>query len=267
MRVQRVLQIVADNTSKPFSELRILDLACYEGEFALEFARRGASVVGIEGRSINIEKAIAAKETLNLSNVAFFQDDVRNLSREKYGAFDVVLCLGMLYHLDTPDVFEFLEKMVDVCEGITVIDTHFSAFPILSRTYNGKTYWGRIFVEHTPESSTEQRLKDTWQSLDNLESFWLTRASLFNALSEVGFTSAYECGFPTNAKEKHDRAVFLARKGERCTSQPYPPVPEISGVTLFLYRFYRRFVRPIVRIFRKPKSDSEQSFGFWGRHP
>ena len=43
------------------------------------------------------------------------QDDVRNLSVEKHGEFDVVLCLGNLYHLGAPDVFSFAARLSEVC--------------------------------------------------------------------------------------------------------------------------------------------------------
>ena len=47
-RLRRIVQVVADVTSKPLEELRVLDLACFEGRYAIEFALQGAEVVGIE---------------------------------------------------------------------------------------------------------------------------------------------------------------------------------------------------------------------------
>ncbi|MBI3796935.1 MAG: methyltransferase domain-containing protein, partial [Deltaproteobacteria bacterium] len=93
-----------DFLHQPLHNLRVLDLGCLEGMYALEFAQHGAQVLGIEGRLANIEKARFAKRVLGFSNCDFVQDDVRNLSLAKYGDFDVVLCCGILYHLDAPDV-------------------------------------------------------------------------------------------------------------------------------------------------------------------
>ena len=53
--------MIQDITQCNFKELRILDLACLEGQYAIEFAMQGAEVVGIEGREANIQKAIFAK--------------------------------------------------------------------------------------------------------------------------------------------------------------------------------------------------------------
>ena len=98
-RMRRVLQTVADASGRPLAETRILDLACLEGMFAVELARRGARVLGVEARAGNVARSRFAKEALGLDNLEFVQDDVRNLSRAKYGTFPVVLCMGILYHL------------------------------------------------------------------------------------------------------------------------------------------------------------------------
>ncbi len=57
MKLRRVVQIVSEFFAKPFHEIRVLDLACMEGLYAVEFARHGADVVAIEGREENIVKA------------------------------------------------------------------------------------------------------------------------------------------------------------------------------------------------------------------
>src|SRR4051812_24516142 len=108
VKLRRVVQCIEDICGGSVKGLRVLDLACLEGLYAIEFARRGANAVGIEGREANVEKARFAKRAIGLENIDFFQDDVRNLRVEKYGEFDVVLCLGILYHLDVPDVFDFI---------------------------------------------------------------------------------------------------------------------------------------------------------------
>lgn len=221
VKLRRLVQMVADISGKPFEELRILDLACLEGLYGLELALQGAEVVGIEGREANVEKARFVKEVLGIENITFFQDDVRNLSREKYGSFDVVLCIGIFYHLDAPDVFRFMESIGEVCRGFAIVDTHVSFSGESCCKYGDKEYWGRFYKEHDPESSLEDRLKVLWSSLDNVNSFWLTRSSFYNLLGDVGFTSVYECHFPPVEKyekmrlnKENDRSTFVAIKGE-----------------------------------------------------
>jgi hypothetical protein len=216
IKLRRVLQIVSDVATKPLESIRLVDLACHEGIYAIEFARQGASVLGIEGREAHISKARFVKDALSLNNLDVVQDDVRNLSQAKYGSFDVVLCLGILYHLDTPDVFSFIERIGEVCTDIAIIDTRIAPGPTEAFTYKGTEYWGhRISEGHASGDSPAEKLKKYWASLDNLTSFHLSRTSLYCMLARVGFTSVYECYVPAETTKPIDRVTFVAIKGHR----------------------------------------------------
>jgi hypothetical protein len=211
-RRARINQIVSDSVRKPLSESRILDLASLEGDFSAEFAFRGAEVLGVEGRRTNIERAAAR---FSLPNLRFVQDDVRNISREKYGEFDVVLCLGILYHLDAPDCFKLLEAIAEVCIDITIIDTHISLTRDEIVKYKGHEYRGRLYTEYSREPTPEQTEKSTWASIGNLRSFWPTKPSLVNAIVDAGFNSVYECLYPAWNDIPSDRVALVAQKGKR----------------------------------------------------
>jgi 2-polyprenyl-3-methyl-5-hydroxy-6-metoxy-1,4-benzoquinol methylase len=213
-QLRRIIQIFSDISQKPLEKIRALDLACLEGLYAIELARRGAQVVAIEGREANIEKARFAKEVLGLDNLELICDDVRNLSKEKHGAFDIVLCSGILYHLDVPDAFYFLERIADVCQGFVVIDTHVGQASE-AYTYKGKKYWGNYFVEHGPNATPEQIAKELWKSLTNLRSFWFTRPSLYNLLADLNFSSVYETHYPREVfPYREERINLVAIKGQ-----------------------------------------------------
>lgn len=64
IKLRRVVQIVADICARPISELRVLELACLEGMYGIEFSRQGAQVCAIEGREANLEKARFAARAL-----------------------------------------------------------------------------------------------------------------------------------------------------------------------------------------------------------
>ena len=151
LRLRRVVQTIADLSNKPWTELRILDLASLEGIFALEFARHGARVVAIEGREANNARARFAGEVLRLENIEFVTDDVRNLSLEKYGQFDVVLCSGILYHLPGEEGCQFVRSIADVCTRLTIIDTHVGLKSNCTVSWAGHTYHGTTFSEHSPK--------------------------------------------------------------------------------------------------------------------
>lgn len=224
IKVRRVLQMIADTVNKPWQQLRVLDLACLEGLYAVELALQGAQVVGIEGRKANIAKANFAKDILGLDNLQFVQDDVRNLSKANYGSFDVVLCLGIFYHLDLPDAFYFMESIAEVCENLAIVDTHVSTNAEKCYLYKDQKYWGSSYVEHSVESTPEEKEKSLWASLDNQTSFWFTRYSFYNLLAAVGFTSVYESHNPPvinyerkRLSQESDRNTFLAIKGKQVT--------------------------------------------------
>lgn len=224
-RRARINQVVSDFARKPLSQSRILDLACLEGDFAAEFAVRDAEVLGIEGRRTNLDRASAR---FPIPNLRFVQDDVRQLTREKYGIFDVVLCLGILYHLDAPDCFRLLESVAEVCTSFAVIDTHISLERDEVARYKGNEYWGRYCTEYDSQPSPEQVEGSTWSSIGNLRSFWLTKPSLVNAIIDAGFNSVYECQYPAWDHES-DRLTLIALKGERERILAVPFDEEILG--------------------------------------
>jgi SAM-dependent methyltransferase len=240
-RLRRFLQIAADVVDKPLDTLRVLDLGCLEAHFAMEFALHGSKVVAIEGRDVNLTKAEFVKDMLSLDNLDLVLDDVRNLSLERYGTFDVILCLGILYHLDAPDVMEFVQRVFQTCNRLTIIDTHVSLSGTTSFTWNGNTYWGSRDTEHRDDATPEQQLAALWNSIGNRRSFLFTRPSLCKLLRHVGFTSVYEClnpyeyhnpDWPRRARsERHviwnNRFTLVAIKGRQ---QPLlsSPVTEAS---------------------------------------
>jgi SAM-dependent methyltransferase len=221
-KLQRLVQAAADVCGRPLGELRVLDLACLEGGFAIEFARHGATVLGIEGRQANLAKAIFARDILELDRLTFELGDVRDLSAARHGTFDVVICAGILYHLDAPDVFAFAERVAEVCSRVAIIDTSISLRPAESRDYKGRTYWGRSFPEHDDDASTDARAANLWGSLSDSSSFWITRASLLNLLRDAGFTSVMEVLNPALPGQLSDRTVLAAIKGSRQTIHATP---------------------------------------------
>jgi tRNA (mo5U34)-methyltransferase len=103
-------------------DARCLDVACNEGFFAFELARRGAGrVIAFDARELNIRKAAFVRAQLGLTQVELRVDDLYSMSRERYGEFDITLCLGLLYHVE--DVMGALRRLRAVTRGVLVIDT------------------------------------------------------------------------------------------------------------------------------------------------
>lgn len=123
VKVRRVMQVTGDLAGPAFGDLRILDLGCGEGVYATEAGLRGAHVLALDARTERMQDGAACAERHGLHNVIFRQQDVRQVSRGTHGEFDVVYCLGLLYHLDAPDVFSVLENVYELCARMLVLDT------------------------------------------------------------------------------------------------------------------------------------------------
>jgi len=224
-RTRRFLQVISDIAGPDLSRLRVLDLACLEGLYAIELALHGAEAVGIEVRSESLAKAQFAQEALGLERLSFHQDDVRDLSVERYGTFDVVICSGIFYHLDAPDVFELMRSIAACCTRLLVLDTQVSVAPVEERVWEGRAYRGRLYREHADASSEDERRRRLWQSIDNTFSFWLTEPSLLDLLQDVGFSSAFRCLNPPALSGFFDRRTYAAVRGERLAPRTNPLLP------------------------------------------
>ncbi len=220
-RLKRIAQIISDVVAKPLAECRILDLGSLEGLFSVEMAQQGAETVGVEVRQNNLEKAEFLKATLGLENLQFRKDDVRNISQAGYGRFDAIICSGLLYHLPARDVIELIRTMYDMAGKVVIIDTHIALAPERDFDHGGKTYAGKLHSEFAASATDEERATSRLSSADNDTSFWLSRPSLVNAMTDAGFSSVYECFTPAHMNygapglESVDRVTFVGIKGEK----------------------------------------------------
>lgn len=98
---------------------RVLDLACNHGAFSLDLLARGAGFArGVDLRAGNVEKARLLQRHLGLENAEFVQGDIY---AETGADYDIVLCLGLMYHVTRP--WELVELCHRLCTGVAVIDT------------------------------------------------------------------------------------------------------------------------------------------------
>lgn len=171
-----------------FGDLRIADLGCLEGGYAVEFARLGfGEALGIEIRPANFANCMFVKERVDLPNLRFVNDDVWNLA--EHGVFDVIFCSGILYHLETPK--RFIELMAGVVRKAVLINTHFATSgPIdeyqLSDMEENEGLPGRWFPE---PPDFEQHQLAAW---GNSRSFWIQREFLVQAIRDAGFPMVFE---------------------------------------------------------------------------
>jgi len=102
-RLGMVCRAFASTFGDDWSGVRVLDLACHQGWFAVQLARRGvASVRGVDIRPEHVDDARAMATACEVPTASFDLGDVTKLGGGDLGRHDAVLMLGLLYHLENP---------------------------------------------------------------------------------------------------------------------------------------------------------------------
>ena len=97
---------------------RVLDIGAWDGWFSFELERRGAEVMAID--TWDNPRFHEMHRLLN-SRVDYRQMDVYDLAPERVGRFDIVLFMGVLYHLKHPLLA--LERVCAVTTEMAAVDS------------------------------------------------------------------------------------------------------------------------------------------------
>ena len=132
--------------------MRVLDLGTRDGFYAFELERRGAEVLAVDYVAASNSGFGVAAELLG-SKVTYLQRNLYDLRAAGLGTFDLVLFLGLLYHL--PDPLGALRVVRDLsrqrmCLETLVLDLGGEADELpLMRFFSGSSwagdptnYWG-----------------------------------------------------------------------------------------------------------------------------
>jgi hypothetical protein len=100
----RMMDAVLERTfAAGLAGLTAIDLACNQGYFGMQLARRGCKrVLGVDARQVLVDQARLMATVIGLENYAATRADIHELDPAALGRFDVVLVLGLLYHLENP---------------------------------------------------------------------------------------------------------------------------------------------------------------------
>jgi tRNA (mo5U34)-methyltransferase len=108
--------------------LEVLDVGAWDGFFSFEAERRGAARVvaadsfAWDGTNWSTKEGFELARQALGSRVEDADVDVMDLDPAALGTFDLVLCLGVLYHLRDP--LAGLERVASVTRGRLVLETH-----------------------------------------------------------------------------------------------------------------------------------------------
>lgn len=198
-----------------------LDLGCLEGGLSLELRRAGLTVLGVEGRTENYEKCLLIRaHYAALGGLEFVQSDVRAFQPKR--TFDVVVCSGLLYHLDAPAAYIGELGCLTASGGMLYLDTHVapeedslaasefagSLSPVKTATVDGIRIRYREYSEDValPESS-----------IGNPHSVWMDSSSHLEVMFAAGFNRIFELNGYFGAgeqalKQRYCRKYFVALK-------------------------------------------------------
>lgn len=211
--------------------LTVLDLGCLEGAISVQFARAGALVDGVDIRPQNVAKAALVKDILGLDRLRFLEGDALALDSvlPLKPSYDVVICAGLLYHVDAPDLLPFLSAIRGRCCGLAIVDTHFAVHaPDKFQADGGHRFRG-MFIRELERGGAHARAAALWAGFRNERSFWLSESSLADALRIAGFRVAARVGQPFFPWPWKDRGTWIAfpssRQAARFTA-PFPDEPD-----------------------------------------
>lgn len=103
----------------------VLDVGAWHGFFSFECERRGADrVLAIDSYAwdrFGMEGFLDARERFG-SKVEYRRLDAHALDVDDVGQFDLVLCLGLVYHLSNP--LRAFERIARVTKRLLICETH-----------------------------------------------------------------------------------------------------------------------------------------------
>jgi tRNA (mo5U34)-methyltransferase len=123
--LQWTQELLADiDLPNDLSGMRVLDLGARDGFFSFECEKRGASeVIAVDYSPIELTGFNVAKKLLK-SEVKWITANVYKINQLNLGKFDLVLFLGVIYHLRNP--YLAIDRIYDVLNigGKIIVESH-----------------------------------------------------------------------------------------------------------------------------------------------
>jgi SAM-dependent methyltransferase len=95
---------------------RVLDVGSGPGHFVSTYTSRGCQVTAVDGRGDIVDECRRRHPEVHC-----VLGDVQTFDLATLGRFDIVHCLGLLYHLESP--IAALRNIVRVCDGLLILES------------------------------------------------------------------------------------------------------------------------------------------------
>jgi predicted RNA methylase len=156
---------------------KLLDLGAGHCIYSIWAQQQGFEVTAVDART----QRLPPREKLGA--IKFIQSDVRVFD---VSGFDVILCIGLIYHLEIPDQLSLLERCAKT-RAIVILETEVHIPEQVPSDFNEP--WARQIVEREeycgvvfPESGK------VMSSIGNDYSFWHTEDSWLRMFQNAGFS-------------------------------------------------------------------------------
>ena len=212
-----------------------LDVGCGIGYFSKFLRDSGFHVMGLDGRQENVTEA-----KRRYPEITFVNRDVEAVGLEELGGFDLVLCFGLLYHLENP--FRAIRNLHSITAKVLLVESMCAPGMLPS-------------LQLVDESRAED------QGL-NYVAFYPTEACLVKMLYRAGFSHVYgfaelpgHSAFRASMWKRKERTILAASKGP-LAAECLRLLPDVKGSWEILWtsreRWRSRLERAVRMVRRKP---------------
>jgi len=211
-----------------------IDIGCGVGYFAKFLADLGLAVVAVDGRPENVIEARS-----RYPHLRFVVQDIEDAALRELGTFDLVICVGVLYHLENP--FAAVRNLHHLTRSVLLIES-------------------RVSPGEAPSATLVDEGLRQDQGL-NYCAFIPTRACLAKMLSLAGFSHVYSLSrlpehadFQDSVKAYRNRDMLVASKSELTSPLLKPILPSFVGNLWHrpLVATASRVLNRLLSLYRKP---------------
>jgi FkbM family methyltransferase len=169
-----------------------LDAGCGIGHFAQYLLAQGFDVSAFDGREQNVLEA-----RQRAPHIQFYVQNVENPNLTKLGMFELVVCFGLLYHVENP--FLAVRNLYSITRNTLIIET-------------------MVAPHSNPAAVMINEIPTEDQAL-NFVALIPSEISLINMLYQAGFQKVYQCvelpkheEFEETSQYKRRRTILVAAK-------------------------------------------------------
>ena len=104
------------------SGLSLADIGASSGYFAFESSKRGAGVTAFDSRHKDNSGFGLAQHVNGMKHIVHYQANVLDLNPDIHGKYDIVLALGLIYHV--PDFYRALVNCASLSKQLLFVESH-----------------------------------------------------------------------------------------------------------------------------------------------